>query len=132
VAEHAVGLILALNRKQYRAYQRIREGHFGQTGLLSFDLHGRTAGVVGTGRIGALGLDAHEERSQLFVRDLSDQVIQDDVFARLLTCPNVLLTAHQGYFTREALLGSAATTAANLSDAGAGRPDPNCGPLDAA
>src|SRR5687767_5668546 len=52
VAEHTVALILALNRKIYRAYARVREGNFALDGLLGFDLHGRTAGVVGTGKIG--------------------------------------------------------------------------------
>ncbi|MFV2103701.1 2-hydroxyacid dehydrogenase [Micromonospora sp. LOL_024] len=52
VAEHTTGLILALNRKIHRAYNRVREHNFALTGLLGFDLHGRTVGIVGTGRIG--------------------------------------------------------------------------------
>jgi D-lactate dehydrogenase len=211
VAEHAAALILALDRKTHRAWNRVREGNFALDGLLGFDLHGRTVGVVGTGRIGAvftrimagfgcrllaadpyenpdvvaagaayvpleellelsdiialhapltpethhligrdalrrvrrgvmivntsrgglidteavidalkdgtighLGLDVYEEEDALFFRDLSGQVLQDDVFARLLTFPNVLITAHQAFFTEDALLRIAETTIANL------------------
>jgi D-lactate dehydrogenase len=212
VAEHAVGLILALDRKIHRAYNRVREGNFSLDGLLGFDLHGRTVGVVGTGKIGeafarimagfgcrllaadpyprpevaalgaryvplatlfaeadvvalhcpltpethhvvdaaalarmkdgvmlintgrgalvdtravidalkrgkigALGLDVYEEEAELFFEDHSGDVIADDVFARLLTFPNVLVTAHQGFFTDEALRAIAETTLANVS-----------------
>jgi D-lactate dehydrogenase len=212
VAEHTVALILALNRKIYRAYARVREMNFALDGLLGFDLHGRTIGIVGTGRIGSvvarimigfgcrviahdvaedqalaalgvryapleeiwaradiitlhapltpathhlvngaaiarmkqgvmivntsrgalidtraainglkkgrigyLGLDVYEEEEQLFFRDLSSSVIQDDVFARLLTFPNVVITAHQAFFTREALTAIAGTTLANIA-----------------
>ncbi|HUF27926.1 MAG TPA: 2-hydroxyacid dehydrogenase [Gemmatimonadaceae bacterium] len=211
VAEHAVGLILSLNRHIHRAYARVREGNFALDGLLGFDMHGRTVGTVGTGAIGtvftrimlgfgcrvlatdpfpsdecsalgaeyvgletlleasdiialhcpltpdtqhlmdrkafarlrpgamlintsrgalidtratidalkdgtlgALGLDVYEEEAELFFEDFSDQVIQDDVFSRLLTFPNVLITGHQGFFTREALANISATTVANL------------------
>jgi D-lactate dehydrogenase len=219
VAEHTVGLILALNRKIYRAYARVREGNFALHGLLGFDLHGRTAGIVGTGQIGAgvarilagfgcrlvgydpqpnpecvalgmrygsqeelwaeadvvtlhapltpatrhlvnaaaiarmkrgvmlintsrgglvdtqaaidglksghigyLGLDVYEEEERLFFRDLSASVIQDDVFARLLTFPNVIITAHQGFFTHEALTAIAETTLENLAQVDRGEP----------
>ena len=212
VAEHAAALILSLNRKIHRAYARVREGNFALDGLLGFDLHGRTVGVIGTGRIGVelarimrgfgcrilgndptrepafealggvyvdlaallrecdiislhcpltpdtrhmidgaaiarmkpgvmlintsrgavidtpaviaglktgtigyLGLDVYEEEGDLFFENLSDQVIRDDVFARLLTFPNVLITGHQGFFTVEALAAIAATTIENLS-----------------
>lgn len=212
VAEHAVALILTLNRKTHRAYARVREGNFGLDGLVGFDLHGKTAGIVGTGaigavlarillgfgcrvvahdpspdpgceglgvtytdladllgqsdvvalqcpltpqthhliddgaiaamkpgamlintsrgavvdtralirglksgRIGALGLDVYEEEGDLFFEDLSDRFIPDDVFARLLTFPNVLITGHQGFFTAEALSAIAETTTANLT-----------------
>lgn len=212
VAEHCVGLILALNRKIHRAYQRVRENNFALTGLLGFDLHGKTVGVVGTGRIGVcfarimvgfgcrvlaydpypndearqtgadyvplerlladsdivtlhcpltpetyhlidreriaqlkpgvmlintsrgalidtvavidglkdgrigyLGLDVYEEEADLFFEDLSDQLLRDDVFSRLLTLPNVLVTGHQAFFTEEALDNIAATTIANLT-----------------
>ena len=67
------------------------------------------------GHIGHLGLDVYEEEEQLFFRDLSSHVIQDDVFARLLTFPNVLVTAHQAFFTREALQGISTTTLDNIS-----------------
>ena len=67
------------------------------------------------GRIGHLGLDVYEEEEQLFFQDLSSHVIQDDVFARLLTFPNVLVTAHQAFFTREALQGISTTTLENIS-----------------
>ena len=211
VAEHAVALILGLNRKLYRAYNRVREGNFSLEGLMGFDLHGRTVGVIGTGRIGVLfagimrgfgceivaydpypnpdaeavltyvsldelfarsdivslhcpltpatrhlidaralarmrdgvmlintsrgqlvdtaavieglksgrigylGLDVYEEEEGLFFQDLSARVIQDDVFSRLLTFPNVLVTGHQGFFTHEAVVDIAETTLANVS-----------------
>jgi D-lactate dehydrogenase len=221
VAEHTVGLILALNRKLHRAFARVRDHNFELMGLLGFDLHGRTVGVVGTGKIGSvvtrimigfgcrvvaydpvvnpdcaamgveyvslrslteqsdiltlhtpllpqtyhlindevfswmkpgamlintsrgaivdtkaairalksgrlgyLGLDVYEEEAELFFRDLSDRVIQDDVFARLLTFPNVFVTAHQAFFTREALSAIARTTLQNLSDFERGTLDP--------
>jgi D-lactate dehydrogenase len=212
VAEHTVALILSLNRKICRAYARVREGNFALDGLLGFDLHGRTVGIVGTGkvgmlvakimrgfgcellgydpfpdkecvamgmtygsleklwgaadiitlhapltadthhlvearavaamrdgvmivntgrgalidtpaviaglksgRIGYLGLDVYEEEEALFFEDSSSQVMQDDVFARLLTFPNVIVTGHQGFFTREALAAIARTTLTNLA-----------------
>jgi D-lactate dehydrogenase len=212
VAEHAAALILSLNRKLHRAHARVREMNFALDGLLGFDLHGKTVGVIGTGRIGTvfcrimlgfgctvlatdpypsdecremgveyvdsetlfarsdivalhcpltpethhmldeeafalmktgvmvintsrgalidtraaigalksgrigqLGLDVYEEEAHLFFEDLSDQVIQDDVFARLLTFPNVLITGHQGFFTREALVRIAETTIGNVT-----------------
>lgn len=68
-----------------------------------------------SGRVGYVGLDVYEEEEQLFFRDLSSHVIQDDVFARLLTFPNVLVTAHQGFFTKEALRAISETTLANVS-----------------
>jgi len=68
-----------------------------------------------SGQVGHLGLDVYEEEEQLFFRDLSAQVIQDDVFARLLTFPNVLVTAHQGFFTKEALSAISDTALANIS-----------------
>jgi len=211
VAEHTVALLLTLNRKIHRAHARVREGNFALDGLLGFDLHGRTVGVVGTGRIGSsfarimngfgcrllgfdpqpdpaceqlgmayvpladllaqsdvvslhcpltpgtrhlidaaalagmrhgamllntsrgalldtgaaiaalktgqlgsLGLDVYEEEAALFFRDLSSAALQDDVFARLLTFPNVVITGHQGFFTADALTAIAETTLANL------------------
>lgn len=68
-----------------------------------------------SGKIGLLGLDVYEEEGDLFFEDLSDQVLEDDVFARLLTFPNVLITAHQGFFTTEALTAIAETTVANFT-----------------
>ena len=69
-----------------------------------------------SGKIGFLGLDVYEEEEGLFFKDLSDQVIQDDLFARLLTFPNVLITGHQAFFTREALEAIAETTLSNITD----------------
>jgi D-lactate dehydrogenase len=212
VAEHTVALILSLNRKICRAHARVREGNYALDGLLGFDLHGRSVGIVGTGkvgmlvarimrgfgcellgydvvpndecvamgmtylplvelwpradiitlhapltpesrhlveagavaamkdgvmivntgrgalidtpsviaglktgRVGYLGLDVYEEEEALFFEDSSSQVMQDDVFARLLTFPNVIVTGHQGFFTREALEAIALTTLANVS-----------------
>ena len=68
-----------------------------------------------SGRVGYLGLDVYEEEEALFFEDSSSQVMQDDVFARLLTFPNVIVTGHQGFFTREALEAIAGTTLANVS-----------------
>jgi D-lactate dehydrogenase len=211
VAEHALALIQGLNRKLYRAYNRVREGNFSLEGLLGFDLHAKTVGVIGTGKIGMifanimnslgcnvllydpypnqtlannmryvslaelyaesdiislhcpltpethhminhqvlaqmkngvmlintsrgklvdtkavisalksgkignLGLDVYEEEGDLFFDDLSNQVIHDDVFMRLLTFPNVLITGHQGFFTKEALTNIAQITLANIT-----------------
>lgn len=200
VAEHTLALVLALNRKIHRAYARVREWNFSLEGLVGFDLHGKTVGIVGTGRIGrvaarifrgfgckvlavdlqpdpglvvlglryvdlpellrasdivslhvpltpatyhlidggalqamnrgamlvntsrgalidsralidvlkkghlgAAGLDVYEEEEGIFFRDLSNRVVQDDVLARLLTFPNVLITSHQAFLTKEAL-----------------------------
>ena len=68
-----------------------------------------------SGHIGHLGLDVYEQEGDLFFRDLSSQMIQDDIFERLLTFPNVLITGHQGFFTREALANIAQTTLQNIS-----------------
>jgi len=213
VAEHAVGLILTLNRKIHRAYARVRDGNFYLGGLLGFDLCGRTVGVVGTGQIGTvfanimagfnckllghdrfpndacralgmtyvdlprlfaeadiislhcpltpethhlinaqsidqmkpgvmivntsrgavidthaviaglkcgkigyLGLDVYEEEADLFFEDLSNEVIPDDTLSRLLTFPNVVITGHQAFFTRDALQCIADTTLKNLAE----------------
>jgi D-lactate dehydrogenase len=68
-----------------------------------------------TGKIGYLGLDVYEEEGDLFFEDLSEKVIQDDVFSRLLTFPNVLITGHQAFFTTEALEAIARITIANIT-----------------
>lgn len=68
-----------------------------------------------SGAIGYLGLDVYEEEGDLFFEDLSGQILQDDVFARLLTFPNVLVTGHQAFFTAEAMAAIATTTIDNLS-----------------
>jgi D-lactate dehydrogenase len=221
VAEHAVGLMLALNRKYHKAFNRVRESNFAIDGLVGFDMFGRTVGVIGTGKIGAiaatilagfgcqllfhdvyqnpdctkigryvsleellaasdiitlhcplslqtyhmigraaiermkpgvmlvntsrgalidtpavidglksgrigyLGLDVYEEEAELFFEDHSDHVIQDDVFMRLATFPNVLITAHQAFFTATALEQIARTTMANLIAFERGEPTPN-------
>jgi D-lactate dehydrogenase len=222
VAEHTLALILALNRRIHRAYNRVRDGNFALDGLVGFDLAGKTAGVVGTGRIGAivarllwhlrcrvlavdpfhddhllelgveyvdldralaesdiislnapltprthhlidaaavasmrrgvmvvntgrgalvdtqavieglksgqigsLALDVYEEEAELFFEDRSDEIIDDDVFSRLLTFPNVLITAHQAFLTREALAAIAETTLSNVESVMAGGPIAN-------
>ena len=222
VAEHTVGLMLALNRHLHRSYNRVREGNFALDGLLGFDMHGRTAGIIGTGKIGhcvasilngfgcrvlafdrhpnpecvklgveyvsldkllaqsdiltlhcpltpethhliddeaialmkpgvmlvntsrggvvetlalinalksgkigSLGLDVYEEEADLFFEDLSNRVLQDDVLARLLTFPNVIITGHQAFFTRDALDAIARTTLDNISQIERGDPCPN-------
>ncbi|MDB5261333.1 MAG: D-lactate dehydrogenase [Adhaeribacter sp.] len=213
VAEHTLALILTLNRKTHRAYNRVKEGNFALNGLLGFDLHGKTAGLIGLGKIGLatarilkgfgcrvfgydvaepaeassigiefttldqlyaqsdiislhcpltpethhlinagsiakmkkgvmlintsrgaliytpaviqglkkehisyLGLDVYEEEGDLFFEDLSDQVIQDDVFMRLLSFNNVLITGHQAFLTSNALQKIAETTLQNILD----------------
>jgi len=215
VAEHTVGLLLSLNRRLHRAYQRVREGDFTLDGLMGFDLNGKTVGVIGagnigsvfirimqsfgcrvlaydivpldlpgvqfvplddllrasdivslhcpltpdtqhlinadrlalmkpgvtllntgrgalldtraviaalkTGHIGLLGLDVYEEEASLFFRDMSETIIQDDVFARLLTFPNVMITSHQAFFTYEAVDAIAQVTLDNISCFEAGR-----------
>jgi D-lactate dehydrogenase len=73
-------------------------------------------GALKSGKLGYLGLDVYEEEGDLFFKDLSEEVLQDDVFARLLTFPNVVITAHQAFLTREALMNIAETTLANVRD----------------
>lgn len=218
VAEHCVGLILSLNRKTHRAYNRVRDSNFSLVGLIGFDLYGKTVGVIGTGAIGTrfaeiisgfgteviavdprpndrcldigvtylpidevlarsdivslhcplnpqtlhlinadrlskmkdgvmvintsrgalidtsavidalksgkvgyLGLDVYEEEAGLFFEDLSEQVLQDDVFSRLLTFPNVLITGHQAFLTAEAMTEIAETTMMSVSEFANGR-----------
>ncbi len=211
VAEHTVGMMLTLNRKFHKSFNRVREGNFSLDQLLGFDMHGKTVGIVGTGQIGAvaakivagfgcqvllydvrvnddcralgryvsldelfresdiitlhcpltpethhlisdqaidkmkpgvmlintsrgalvdtqaviaglksskigyLGLDVYEEEADLFFEDLSDRIIQDDQFTRLLTFHNVLITAHQAFFTRNAMEQIAKVTISNLN-----------------
>jgi len=227
VAEHTAALMLSLSRSIHRAYARVREGNFALEGLVGFNFHGRTVGIVGTGQIGTslarimaglgcriighdpvssaeflatggayvdlatlfadadvislhcpltpqthhlidsaaiarmkpgvmiintgrgalvetraliaglkqgwighVGLDVYEEESDLFFENLSGQIIQDDVFARLLTFPNVLITGHQGFLTQEALSAIAQTTLDNIDTfARTGEP---CFPVTAA
>jgi D-lactate dehydrogenase len=218
VAEFAVGLLLALNRKIPRAYNRTRDGNFELAGLMGFDLVGRTVAVVGTGKIGTvfarimtgfgcrvigfdvhhspefeqiggqyvaadeietadvislhcpltpqthhivneqtlarvkrgtllintsrgglvdteaaiealksgqlggMALDVYEQEANLFFQDLSSTVITDDVIQRLVSFPNVIVTGHQAFFTREAIGMILQTTLASISDFEAGRP----------
>jgi D-lactate dehydrogenase len=213
VAEHAVALMLTLNRKTHRAHMRVREGNFSLHGLIGFDFFEKTVGVVGTGKIGivfakimlgfgckviasdpfpskdlislgvtyvskeelfsksdiislhlpltkdsthfinedsikllkptvmlvntgrgalmdtkavvsalknkkigSLALDVYEEEENFFFYDHSDEMINDDVLARLMTFPNVIITSHQAFLTTEALNNIALTTLNNLSD----------------
>jgi D-lactate dehydrogenase len=74
------------------------------------------------GRIGAAALDVYEEEEGIFFRDLSDRVLQDDVLARLLTFPNVIITSHQAFLTREALHDIAETTLGNIAAFERGEP----------
>jgi D-lactate dehydrogenase len=86
-----------------------------------------TAAIEGlkSGKIGHLGLDVYEEEGDLFFEDLSDTVIQDDTFSRLLTFPNVLITGHQAFFTVEALEAIAHDTIANINAFAEGRESGN-------
>lgn len=68
-----------------------------------------------SGKIGHLGLDVYEEEEGIFFRDLSGRVLQDDVFSRLLTFPNVIITGHQGFFAEEAMRNIAETTIGNIT-----------------
>lgn len=220
VAEFTIGMLLAVDRNIPRAWARVRENNFALDGLIGRNLAGRIAGVVGTGRIGALvaralrlgfgcevlandpvedpelvaagvryvsrdellrasdivtlhcpltpdthhlidaqalaqcrpdfllvntsrgalidttaliaalkarkiagvALDVYEQEGDLFFEDLSNEIIADDVFQRLLTFPNVLITGHQAFLTEEALTAIAETTLQSLTDAEAGRP----------
>ena len=81
-----------------------------------------TAAIDGLkgGKIGYLGLDVYEQEEKLFFNDLSENIIQDDDIMRLISFPNVLITAHQGFLTEEALTQIARTTLANIDDFEAG------------
>jgi D-lactate dehydrogenase len=214
VAEHAVALMLTLNRKTHKAYSRTRDNNFNINGLMGFDMRGKTLGVIGTGQIGkvliqimkgfgmdilaydrfpddafarqhgvsyvtlddlyrhsdiislhcplsketyhlindvalskmkpgvflintgrgqlidskalvdalrdrhvgAAGLDVYEEESEYFFEDWSQRGIEDDVLARLISFPNVLVTSHQAFFTQEALANIAHATLQNIED----------------
>ena len=213
IAEHAIALILTLNRKTHKAYNRVRENNFSVENLIGFNLEGKTVGVIGTGKIGAafckimlgfgckviafdtlksaemtkmgveyktldeiwrnsdiislhcpltlethhlinkveftkmkqgvmlintsrgavintkdaivalksgklgyLGIDVYEQEENLFFRDLSESIVQDDLIARLMSFPNVLITAHQGFFTNEALEQITTITLKNIED----------------
>ena len=215
IAEHTVALMLTLNRKIHKAYLRTREANFALEGLMGFDFYGKTAGIIGTGKIGKVlieilkgfgmkilaydlypdrdfaekmefdyvdeldvlykesdaislncpltketeylinkasisqmkdgvmlintgrgklinskdlidalknkkigsaGLDVYEEESEYFFEDFSDEVLTDDILARLLSFNNVIITSHQGFFTKEALEGIANTTFENIKE----------------
>lgn len=212
VAEFAVAIMLTLNRKTNKAYNRVREQNFSLNGLLGFDVHNKTIGVIGTGNIGKafckimlgfgckvsafdviankdlealgvsfkplqevlqsdiislhcplndqtkhiindttiemmkkgvmlintsrgglidtkavinalksgqigyLGIDVYEQEEKLFFRDLSSNIIQDDLIQRLMSFPNVLITAHQAFFTEDALSQISITTLKNIKD----------------
>lgn len=222
VAEHTVGLMMTLNRRIHRAYQRTRDANFSLEGLIGFNMHGRTVGVIGTGKIGiatmrilkgfgmhilafdpfknpeaealgatyveldelyarsdvitlhcpatpenyhllnqasfakmkegvmiintsrgslihtsdaiealksrkigALGLDVYENERELFFEDKSNDVILDDVFRRISSCHNVLLTGHQAFLTEEALTNISEVTLANIQSLISQTPCPN-------
>mgnify|MGYP000466412938 CR=1 FL=1 len=231
VAEYAVMLMLTLNRKVHRAYWRTRDGNFSLHGLLGFDMYGKTAGIVGTGKIarelirilkgfgmevlaydiypdpeyavraqieyvsldelyrrsdiislhcpltdetrhmidaaaiagvkpgvvivntsrgalvdtealieglrsrkiGAACLDVYEEEAELFYEDRSEAIIEDDTLVRLIAMPNVIVSSHQAFLTKEALNNIAAVTVDNLLKFGRGEPSPGtevCAPKE--
>ena len=78
-----------------------------------------------SGQLGYLGIDVYEQEEKLFFNNLTGEVIQDDVIMRLMSFPNVLITAHQGFFTDEALTQIAQTTLNNIQDFEMGLPLPN-------
>lgn len=219
VAEHAVALMLMLNRNLHRAYMRNRSGQFILDGLVGFNMYKKTVGIVGTGQIGQCvvdillgfgcrvlaydlypnkallehenveyvdlhvlfenseiislhapltpdthhcinqktiasmkdncmiintsrgglidtkalinglksgkvgfaGLDVYEEEADIFFHDMSGKVLDDDVFARLLSFPNVVVTSHQAFLTKEALTNIADTTLANIAEYTSGK-----------
>ncbi len=218
VAEHAVALIMTLNRKTHKAYNRVREGNFTLDRLMGFDLYQKTIGVIGTGKIGEafakimlgfgtkvlafdifpneelqklgvqylsiedilaqsdilslhcplneqtkhlineqsiakmkngmmlintsrgglidtkavieglktkkiayLGLDVYEQEENIFFKDHSEEVMQDEILARLMSFPNVLISSHQGFFTEEALTQIALISLTNISAFEAGK-----------
>ena len=133
VAEHAMALLLTSIRRVHKAYNRTREFNFSLNGLTGFDLHGKTVGVVllNTSRgalidaeallegikarqIGAACLDVYEEESDIFFRDLSGHILGDDLLARLISMPNVIVTSHQAFLTEDALNNIAETTVNNI------------------
>jgi D-lactate dehydrogenase len=81
----------------------------------------KTIEALKTGRLGGLAIDVYEQEADLFFEDLSNEILADDVFARLLTFPNVLVTGHQAFFTNEALTTIAGTTLQSATDFAAGR-----------
>lgn len=221
VAEHAMALALACNRRLYKAYNKVRENDFSLSGLMGFNFHTKTAGIIGTGKIGAamcrichgfgmkviaydvyqnealkafveyvsleqlleqsdlislhcplmdstyhivhldtikqmkdgvilvntsrgalvntedliegirmhkfagVGLDVYEEETENVFEDRSDEILEHSTTARLLSFPNVMITSHQGFFTREALQAIAETTLQNATDYLAGKESPN-------
>ena len=215
VAEHCIALMLTLSRKTHKAYNRVREDNFDLNGLLGFNLHNKTVGIIGCGKIGLalcnilngfganvlvcdpnaipgnysitdlntlltqsdiislhcplndqtyhlidehafakmkpgvmlintsrgalldskaciqalktqklgyLGLDVYEQESELFFKNHSDEINQDDIFSRLVGFKNVLITGHQGFFTQEALTEIANTTITNALEVEQGKP----------
>ena len=221
VAEHAMALALACNRRLYKAYNKVRENDFSLAGLMGFNFHGKTAGIIGTGKIGAamcricngfgmkvlaydmyqnpdlkdfvtyvsldevlsgsnlislhcpltddtyhlinietikkmmdgvilvntsrgalvktddliegirmhkfagVGLDVYEEETKNVFEDRSDEILEHSTTARLLSFPNVMITSHQGFFTREAMEAIAETTLENALTYAAGKESKN-------
>ena len=142
VAEHAMALALASNRRLYKAYNKVRENDFSLSGLMGFNFYQKTAGIIGTGKIGAAmcrichgfgmkviaydvyqndSLKVYEEETNNVFEDRSDEILEHSTTARLLSFPNVMITSHQGFFTREALEAIASTTLQNAADYTAGR-----------
>lgn len=221
VAEHAMGLALTVNRRLHKSYIKVRENDFSLGSLMGFNFYQKTAGVVGTGKIGAamvrichgfgmkvlaydvhenpslkgiaeyvpldqllaqsdlvslhcpltdstyhlinrdtiqkmkdgvilvntsrgalvktedliegirarkffgVGLDVYEEETPNVFEDRSDEILEHSVTARLLSFPNVMITSHQGFFTKEALANIAQTTLGNVRTFEKGEESPN-------
>ena len=122
VAEHTIALIhCPLNPRTHHlidaaAIERMKPGAMliNTSRGAVVDARALIAGLK-SGKIGSVGLDVYEEEGDLFFENLSDKMIQDDVFARLLTFPNVLMPGHQAFFTQEAMTAIAETTIGNIS-----------------
>jgi len=99
VAEHAMALALAVNRHIHKGYIKVRENNFSLVGLTGVNFYGKTAGIVGTGKIGAAGLDVVENENGLFYFNHMGDALQNRELAMLRSFPNVIFTPHTAFYT---------------------------------